>query len=273
MNPVSTFYYYLRITGDSIVPLERSVIGFYHLMIVLKGNFTFIINGNEIAVGENDVLLLPPGTERGRHPHPNSADFVVFNFKLSKDQEISSHILFKNGANPMIRRLIDSYPYKYFNDYSSSFDFYKHPSYKIENSREMTKIKYLLHNILNCILIELFDSLNYSAHNPHVFNTLKYINDNISEPITLNDVCQAIHLSKEYTARIFKKEMNITVTEYIIEQKLSLARSMLISDELDLRDISEKVGYQDYNYFSRLFKKHYGISPLKMRKEFKNTQK
>ena len=64
--------------------------------------------------------------------------------------------------------------------------------------------------------------------------------------------------------------MGITVTDYIIRQKLDLAKNMLSSDEMSLRNISEKLGYQDYNYFSRLFKRHYGISPMKMKKDLQN---
>ena len=74
-------------------------------------------------------------------------------------------------------------------------------------------------------------------------------------------------VTEEYLARLFKKEMNMTVTEYIAQQKLIFAKNLLMSDDISLQDIAEKLGYQNYNYFSRIFKKHYGISPLKMKHE------
>lgn len=270
MNLVSNMYYYIRGMGKNVIPLERSVIGFYHLCIVLKGNFTYIVNGQEVQVSEGDALLLPPGTDRGRLFHKDAADHIVFNFKLKKENELTSHILFKNAVDSYIRNLLDSHPCKYYNDLSHNYNFYIKKSLIIDNSRELAKTKAILHNHLNAILITLFDTLNPQTQNRYVNSILKYINDNITTPLSLTDVCQAVHLSKEYVARVFKKEMGITVTEYIIQQKLNLAKDMLSSDEISLKDISEKLGYQDYNYFSRLFKRYYGISPIKMKKELKN---
>ncbi len=271
MNLVSNMYYYIRANGKNNIPIERSVIDFYHLMIVLKGDFTFIINGQEIQVSEGDALLLPPGTDRERLFHKEFSDHVVFNFSLKKENNLASHILFKNAVNPYIRKLLDSYPCKFYNDFSHNYNFYINKSLIIDNSRELAKTKAILHNHLNTILITLFDSLNPQTQNKYVNSILKYINDNITNPLSLTDVCQSVHLSKEYVARVFKKEMGITVTDYIIQQKLDLAKNMLLSNEISLRNISEKVGYQDYNYFSRLFKKHYGISPLKMKKQLHNN--
>jgi AraC-like DNA-binding protein len=270
MNLVSNMYYYIRGAGKNVIPLERSVIGFYHLCIVLKGSFTYTINGKEVSVCEGDALLLPSGTIRERAAQKEFNEHIVFNFKLKKESEFPTHILFKNAVDSYIRNLLDSHPCKYYNDLSHNYNFYIKKSLIIDNSRELTKTKAILHNHLNAILITLFDSLNPQSQNKYVNIILKYINDNITSPLSLTDVCQAVHLSKEYVARVFKKEMGITVTDYIIRQKLDLAKNMLSSDEMSLRNISEKLGYQDYNYFSRLFKRHYGISPMKMKKDLQN---
>ncbi|MBD9009716.1 MAG: AraC family transcriptional regulator [Clostridiales bacterium] len=53
------------------------------------------------------------------------------------------------------------------------------------------------------------------------------------------------------------------VAEYIRKKRLEYACSMLKSGELSVAEVSEKAGFSDYNYFSRLFKKHYGVSPHK----------
>ena len=267
MNLVSNMYYYIRGVGKNVIPIERSVIGFCHLCIVLKGSFIYIINGQEVFVGEGDAILLPPGTDRERAAQKEFNEHVVFNFKIKNESEIPNFILFKNAVDSYIRNLLDSYPCKYYNDLSHNYNFYIKKSLVIDNSRELAKTKAILHNHLNAILITLFDTLNPQTQNKYVNSILKFINDNITNTLSLADVCQSVHLSKEYVARVFKKEMGITVTDYIIRQKLDLAKNMLSSDEVSLRDISEKLGYQDYNYFSRLFKKHYGISPLKMKND------
>lgn len=271
MNLINKVLFFIRVTGKNIVPIERSKIDFYHLTIILKGKFTYIVDGKEITLEENDALLLTPGTDRYRLPNPDFADFIIFNFYPAKDNPIASNIHFKNAVNQPIKTLLNAYPYNLY----QIIDDKKYNISKCNklDYSEKNKAKAILHNLFNCILIDLFDSLKYTTKNTHVINTVKYINDNITSPLTLAQVCNAVHLSKEYTARVFKKEMGLTVTQYINQQKLSLAKTMLTGEEFDLQDISEMVGYQNYNYFSRLFKKHFGITPIKMKLELKKEQK
>lgn len=268
MNHINNVKFFIRVTGKNIIPIQRSVINFYHLTIILKGSLTYIIDGKEVTVEENDALLLPNGTDRERYGSEAFADFIIFNYIPTKEHEISSPILFKNAVNQPINTLLNTYPYTYF--HASNYS--KH--YRKQNAEytktEKNKINGILHNLFNCILIDLFDFLNYKTKNPHVINILKYIDANIMAPLALNDVSEAVHISKEYTARVFKKEMNMTVTEYINRQKLSIAKTMLTSNQLSLREISERLGYRNYNYFSRVFKECYGISPIKVKTDLKN---
>lgn len=271
MNIIEKLYYYLRITGKNIIPAKNNLIDFYHLIIVLKGNFTYIINGKEIKMSANDALLLSPGTERKRLPHPESADYILMNFQINNKYAVDSFIHFKNGITPSMRNLLNSYPFRYYNNISYSHKFYKHPAYSTDDLHSELMTGVILHNIFNCILIELLNSANYTKNNIHVNRIIRYVNDNVTAPISLTDISKAIHLSKEYTSKVFKKEMNMTVTDYIISKKLSLAKAMLISGDMGVGDIAEKLGYQDYNYFSRVFKKHYGLSPLQIKKDI-NTK-
>jgi two-component system response regulator YesN len=107
-------------------------------------------------------------------------------------------------------------------------------------------------------------------NNQNVLNALKYINDNITSPITLTDVSSAIHISKGHTTRIFKKEMGMTVSQYINKQKIILAKDMLTSKELSIQDIAHLIGYENYGYFNKIFTSHFGMSPVKMKSQLKN---
>ena len=70
-----------------------------------------------------------------------------------------------------------------------------------------------------------------------------------------------MNLSKEYISYIFKKETGKTVTEYTNERKLFIAKKMILETSYPLTYISERVGYENYSYFSRLFKNKFGVSP------------
>lgn len=66
--------------------------------------------------------------------------------------------------------------------------------------------------------------------------------------------------------RIFKRETQKTITEYINAQKMTLAKELIQSRSLSLSDIAANLGYDNYNYFSRLFKKHYKTNPNAFKK-------
>jgi len=73
-------------------------------------------------------------------------------------------------------------------------------------------------------------------------------------------------LSKEYTSYIFKKEIGKTLTDYVNERKMLLAQELIRNGEMSLTDIAVYLGFENYNYFSRLFKRYVEISPLMFKK-------
>lgn len=251
---IKDFFFFCNFSGKSHGSIPKSKINFYHLTFVLSGEVKYTVEGKDITLRENDALLLVPGTVRERHKSDKSAHYVIFNYTSAKPNDISKSLFMRAAVNQTIRKLLDSYPYTYYDRPQ------KEPNQKINK---------VLPNLFNCILTELFDSLNYHTENVNVLNAINYINDNITSPISLKDISDHIHLSNEHTSRIFKKEMGITVTDYINNQKMQLAKDMLTSNEMSLLDIAYKMGYENYGYFNKTFKKHFGISPQKMKMSLK----
>ncbi len=91
----------------------------------------------------------------------------------------------------------------------------------------------------------------------------EYVNENLSSEIKISDICEYADTSRTKMYEAFKSDCNMGVAEYIRKKRLEYACSMLKSGELSVAEVSEKAGFSDYNYFSRLFKKHYGVSPHK----------
>lgn len=255
MDRISSFSYFLHYEGRDINRIEPNVIPFYHLTFVMDGSFTYFVDGEKIVLEPNDALLLVPGTHRERVYNPDNVHFVLFNYTPLPGTEPKASILFKNAVNQTIRKLLDAYPYNTHLD----------PRALGVTSPENEKICTVVRNIFNCILIELFDSLKYNTDNTHMLAALKYINENLTQPLTLGCVSRELHLSREHTARLFKKEMGMTATDYINGQKLALAKSMLTNPEMSMQEIAAKLGYVNYCYFSKIFKKEFGISPLAMK--------
>ena len=96
-------------------------------------------------------------------------------------------------------------------------------------------------------------------------NILNYIEDHLFEKLKLNDLAKLACISPSQFHRIFKKETKKTPFKFIEEIKLNKAYELLIESDLLVYNLAEELGYNDYETFSRAFKKSFHISPDDLR--------
>lgn len=94
----------------------------------------------------------------------------------------------------------------------------------------------------------------------------KYLNENYTEDISLYTLSKNMYLSPVYISKIFKELMGDSPINYLIQIRLIKAKNLLEDSKLSIKTIAKMVGYNDPYYFSKLYKKYYGISPNKARK-------
>lgn len=96
----------------------------------------------------------------------------------------------------------------------------------------------------------------------------QYIDERLTEKIVFGDLCEKFFLSKNALYRLFRDEFGTTVTEFIIQKRLQLAQKYLRSEnDMNVSQISSACGFSDYNYFIRLFKKRFGVTPFQYRRQ------
>lgn len=105
-----------------------------------------------------------------------------------------------------------------------------------------------------------------TSYSPCVKKALEFINNNLSAKITLSDVAESAFVSNCTLTTKFKKELNLTVQEYIQTQRLFKAVQLLKNTKMSVAQISEKLGFSDQFYFSKCFKTKFGLSPREYRK-------
>ena len=102
---------------------------------------------------------------------------------------------------------------------------------------------------------------------PLVHQVLNYIAPHINEPLTVNSIAQILYQNRSYLSRIFKSEMEINLSDYIVERKLLEAKDLLRFSERSISEISNFLAFSSQSYFQTVFKKKYGITPLQYRKQ------
>lgn len=106
-----------------------------------------------------------------------------------------------------------------------------------------------------------------TPENDKIFKAAKaYIENHLEEDININQLCNSLNIGRTKLYEIFKKELKMGISKYILHQRMHRAKKLLKTTELPIPEISEKVGFSDYNYFSRVYKKTYGKSPKHYRK-------
>ena len=95
---------------------------------------------------------------------------------------------------------------------------------------------------------------------------LQYIKEHYTEGITVADVSKHINYSESYFGYAFKKKYKMTVSQYVRELQLAKSKDLLENTSFSVSSVASYVGFDDFNYFSALFKKHFGLSPKEYRK-------
>ncbi|NLK27790.1 MAG: helix-turn-helix domain-containing protein [Clostridiales bacterium] len=127
---------------------------------------------------------------------------------------------------------------------------------ELSGSKLMELIKEYFYELVTNIVTTSTDQFSH-----HVQNALQYIRKNYNKDINLNTASDYIHLSPSHLSRIFKKETGSSFTEYLVSYRIEIARQLLKDGNMDLKEIAEKVGFNSYNYFLRVYKEKTGNTP------------
>lgn len=95
---------------------------------------------------------------------------------------------------------------------------------------------------------------------------MRYINDNITSNITLTHAAGIACLETSYFSRLFKKKMKMGFLEYILQQRMEVAKRLLEDTDMQVKEIMYKLSYNDEKHFRSIFKNYTGYSPTEYRK-------
>lgn len=120
------------------------------------------------------------------------------------------------------------------------------------------------------VILDGLSKLTGKQHSRLVLQAVDYISQNYAKSINLEMTAEYVSKSKNYFSYLFKKELGISFVEYLNQVRVEAAKKLLDTTDEKTYEISEKVGYSDYKYFSSVFKKITGVSPAQYKKMSKS---
>lgn len=115
-----------------------------------------------------------------------------------------------------------------------------------------------------CESVKKFSLKNYSYN---IRKAIEFIRFNLNQKLTLESISSSIHLSSHELSRQFKKETGENITEYINKIRITEAVYILENKKVSITDVAVMIGYNDVDYFSKVFKKLKGLTPSEYKKK------
>lgn len=134
-------------------------------------------------------------------------------------------------------------------------------------SLELLHTKSLFYQFIHEMMVQLTEQEIKTEHADPVKQTLRYIQNHYREQVTLDSLAEQFNYSSRHLSMQFKRKTGYSPIDYLIQTRIAKARTLLVRSDATLSEIAGEVGYSDVYYFSRIFKKHVGISPIQYQRK------
>jgi two-component system response regulator YesN len=106
---------------------------------------------------------------------------------------------------------------------------------------------------------------NFQSVSPALVKVIDYMRKYYMQDLTLTKIAGIIIINPSYLSRLFKEQIGKNLIEYLIMIRIEAAAKLMGNANMNIKEISEKCGFKNSQYFSKVFKKHTGLKPLEFR--------
>lgn len=136
---------------------------------------------------------------------------------------------------------------------------------RINRMQTISEIMHLIRQVV-CELGEFMTMKNESQRRGVVEAVALYIEDHYAQPgLSLQEIGKYVHMNPIYISVLFKKEKNITFTDFLLQIRMKKAMEMFRCNNMKTYEVAEKIGYSSPEYFGACFKKYTGFSPIEFK--------
>ncbi len=238
------------------------------LSLIEQGQIEYFTENINVIIKKGEVFFMPPGQRHNwrilKRP------FIITGFQLDISTETDRNEFlqyFGKQAKNKKYRLNDFYAFSEIIDKIRK-QFKTQPIYFMDSIDCL--IQQLLIEFVRKVPLH-FEEVLHTPNN-RFQNALRtriiknFIRDNLSTPLTLADIADYLNLSIRQLNRIFTEQQGISLGAYILHSKIEAAKHELENSKKLIKEIAINLGFDDINYFCRVFRKKTGLSPSKYRK-------
>ena len=237
------FYHRNRAGLQQDLPLTR--LPFSAFTFLLEGKMNYRVNGELICLSPGDAVFLPEGCERFREK-TGKTEHISFHFHTTSPVELP--VFLPGTLTHSVRRLL------------AAFDEIA------ETAPDPADERYGA--FLALIIAELSVRVRNEKEDPLVRSIRRYLYAHLDQKVTLADVGRAVHFSPNHCQALFRANTGRSIIDTLLELRMKEAASLIASGEYRLQEVARRVGFEDYNYFSRVFRARCGASPTRYRRLF-----
>lgn len=262
------FFYERRNSSSNFLNPDKHYHNNFELYYLKEGRCKYFINNKIFEVEKNDIIIIPEGVIH------NTSYYTTENYErilIEFSKEFINPVLISELQYFFKKRIYRPKDPKHI---SSLFQ-------KIE--LEYNDKSDISTELIKCYMTELFSYIarNQSMISEEDFNAkeneviseiIKYILENINQELSLDEMAKKAGFNKFYFSKFFKASTGFGYKEFVIMTRLREAKKLLSQTDLSICDVAFRCGFNDSNYFSNIFKKKEGVTPLYYKKH-KYTEK
>lgn len=147
-------------------------------------------------------------------------------------------------------------------------------SFSIRFFKQLNRLQTIeeIHDWLSDAVVRIIDILaKYKSTRKRkvIEMAVRYVGEHYNEPITLNSVADRFYMNESYFCKVFKEEMGVSFTRYLINLRIQKATELMADPTVKIYELAAMVGYEDVQYFTKIFKSVQGVTPVQYREKIK----